>query len=219
MGGRNLFLLNMLTSLTSSTIIHNIQLMREAGLATVGYFYADFRDHAKHSARGLLSSLLIQLCIQSDGFCEILYSLYLKHNRGLQQPSNDALTGCLKEMLAIPDQGPSYILVDALDEYPNSRGFPSPREQALKIVKDLVDLNLPHLHFCITSRPEMDIRMTLAPLAIFSISLHDEVGQNKDIANYVQAIVYSDTVMRGWPREDKRLVVDTLAENGGGMYV
>lgn len=193
--------------------------MREAGLATVGYFYADFRDHAKHSTRGLLSSLLIQLCIQSDGFCEILHSLYLKHNRGLQQPSDEAMTGCLKQMLAIPDQGPSYIIVDALDEYPNSRGFPSPREQALKIVKDLVDLNLPHLHFCIASRPEMDIRMVLGPLAIFSVSLHDEVGQNKDIANYVQAIVHSDTVMREWPREDKRLVIDTLAENGGGMYV
>ena len=193
--------------------------MREAGLATVGYFYADFRDRAKHSARGLLSSLLIQLCIQSDVFCEILYSFYLKHNRGLLQPSDSALTGCLKEMLAIPGKGQLYIILDALDEYPNSHGSPPPREQTLKVVKNLVDLNLPHLHFCVTSRPEIDIRMALAPLATHSMCLHDEVGQIKDIADYIEDIVHSDAIMRGWPKEDKRLVIDTLAENGGGMYV
>ena len=203
----------------SSTIVHNVQLLREAGLATVGYFYADFRDRAKHSARGLLSSLLIQLCTQSDNFCEILYSFYLKHNRGLHQPNDSALTSCLKEMLAIPGEGPLYIIIDALDEYPNSHSFPSPREQALKVVKTLVDLNLPHLHVCVTSRPEMDIRMVLAPLATHSVCLHDEVGQRKDIADYVEDIVHSDKIMRGWPKEYKRLVIDTLAENGGGMYV
>jgi hypothetical protein len=205
--------------LISSTIVHNVQLLRDAGLATVGYFYTDFKDRAKHSARGLLSSLLIQLCIQSDNLCEILYSFYLKHNRGLQQPSDSALTSCLKEMLAIPGEGPLYIIVDALDEYPNTHGYPSPREQALELLKNLVDLNLPHLHLCVTSRPEMDIRMALAPLAIYSVCLHDEVGQNKDIADYIEDIVHTDAIMREWPKEYKRLVIDTLAENGGGMYV
>jgi len=193
--------------------------MREAGLATVGYFYADFRDPAKHSARGLLSSLLIQLCIQSDELCEILHSLYLKHDHGLHQPSDDALRGCLKEMLAVPVQGPFYIIIDALDEHPNFHGLPSPREQALEVVKDLVDLGLPHLRFCITSRPEMDIKAALAHLATHCVSLHEQIGQNKDIADYVKAIVHSDSTMRVWPEEDKRLVIDTLTENAGGMYV
>jgi len=190
--------------------------MCEAGLATVGYYYADFRDSAKHSARGLLSSMLIQLCIQSDDLCEILHTLYLKHARGIHQPSDDALRGCLKEMLAVPVQGPFYIIVDALDEYPNSHGFPSPREQALEVIKDLVDLRLPHLHFCITSRPEMDIRASLAHSAT-SVSLHDQIGQNKDIAYYVKAVVHSDLTMREWPEEDKRLVIDTLTKNAAGM--
>jgi len=190
--------------------------MREAGLAIVGYFYADFRDPAKHSARGLLSSLLIQLCIQSDDLCEILHSLYLKHDHGLHQPSDNVLRGCLKEMLAVQVQGPFYIIIDALDEYPNFHGFPSPREQALEVVKDLVDLRLPHLHFCITSRPEVDIRAALAHSAT-CVSIHDQIGQNKDIADYVKAIVQSDLTMREWPEEDKRLVIDTLTKNAGGM--
>ena len=60
----------------------------EAGLATVGYFNTDFGDQAKRSAR-LLSSLLIQLCIQSDNFCEIPHSLYSTHDRRLQQSSEN----------------------------------------------------------------------------------------------------------------------------------
>jgi len=122
-------------------------------------------------------------------------------------------------MLAIPGEGPLYIIVDALDEYPNSHDYPSPREQALEVMKNLVDLNLPHLHLCVTSRPEIDIRMALAPLATYSVCLHDEVGQNKDIADYIEDIVHTDAIMREWPKEYKRLVIDTLAQNGGGMYV
>jgi hypothetical protein len=193
--------------------------MREAGLATVGYFYADFRDPAKHNARGLLSSLLIQLCIQSDDLCEILHSLYLKHNRGLHQPSDDVLRDCLQEMLTVPVQGQFYIIVDALDEYPNFHGFPSPREQALEVVKGLVDLKLPHLHFCITSRPEMDIRIALAHSETNCVSLHDQNGQNKDIADYIKAIVHSDLTMREWPEEDKTLAIESLTKNAGGMLV
>ena len=48
----------------------------EAGLATVGYFNTDFGDQAKRSARGVLSSLLIQLCIQSDNFTLCLLGKY-----------------------------------------------------------------------------------------------------------------------------------------------
>jgi hypothetical protein len=191
--------------------------MREAGLATVGYFYADFQDKAKRSTRGLLSSLLIQLCTQSDNLCETLYSLYSAHDRGLQQPDDDALIGCLKEMLALPGQAPSYIIVDALDEYPNSNGLPSPREQTLEVMKALIDLKLPYLRFCITSRPEMDIRATLGPSATYSVSLHDEIGQINDLADYVKAIVHSDAIMREWPEEDKTSVINTLVDNGGGM--
>jgi hypothetical protein len=209
--------LNALTSLTSSTIIHVVQLMREAGLATIGYFYADFRDRAKHSTRGLLTSLLVQLCIQSDDLCEILNTLYSTHDHGLLQPSDDVLTDCLTEMLTLPGYGPFYIIIDALDEYPNSHGFPSPREQALEVVKVIMDLKLPHLHFCITSLPEMDIRTTLGSSPNHFVSLHEEIGQNKDIVDYVEAIVNSDSIMREWPDEEKRLVINTLAENGGGM--
>jgi NACHT domain len=191
--------------------------LHDAGLATVAYFYLDFRDASKRDARGLLSSLLIQFCAQSDPFCEILSDLYSKHNRGSQQPSGDALLQCLKKMLELPGQGPLYIIIDALDECPSSSGFPTQRERALKIVQELVEVPLPCLHLCITSRPEIDIRAVLEPLAVHNISLHNESGQNQDIIDYIHSVVRSDPKMRKWREEDKILVIDTLTLKAGGM--
>ena len=135
-------------------------------------------------------------------------------------PTEAALTQCLKDMLTIPDQPPIYIILDALDECPNSYGVPSPRSQVLSLVKQLMDLCLPHLHVCVTSRPEFDIRPTLGRLALHSVSLHDESGQKDDIIDYVKSVVYSDTeetMMKRWREEDKQMVVETLSEKADGM--
>ena len=60
-------------------------------------------------------------------------------------------------MLALPGQGMLYIVVDALDKCPNSLGLPTQCKQVLKIVKELINLKLPHFHFCVTSQPKIDI--------------------------------------------------------------
>ena len=122
-------------------------------------------------------------------------------------------------MLIIPNQPPIYIILDALDECPNSYGVPTPREQVLALVTMLMDLRLAHLHVCVTSRPEFDIRATLGRLALHSVSLHDQSGQRDDIIDYVKSVVYSDaeTMMKRWRDEDKEMVVETLSEKADGM--
>jgi hypothetical protein len=189
----------------------------QTGLATLSFFYFDFRDAAKQDVRSLLSSLLVQLSNRSDNFCTILSELYSAHDRGSQQPSEDALIECLKDMLTRPGQGEIYIVVDALDECPNFSGYPTPREQVLMIMQDLIGLHLPHVHFCIMSRPEVDIRDALEALAVHNVSLHKQAGQNQDISDYIKAVVYSDPKMRRWREEDRQLVVKTLTEKAGGM--
>jgi hypothetical protein len=126
---------------------------------------------------------------------------------------------CLQDMLTIPDQPPIYIILDALDECPNSYGIPSPREQVLTLVTKLMDLQLLHLHICVTSRPEFDIRATLGRLTLRSVSLHEESGQREDITDYVRSVVYSDseTMMKQWREEDKKMVVESLSEKADGM--
>ena len=185
----------------------------------MAYFYFDFRDLDKQHRRNLLPSLLIQLSSQSSPCCDILSRLYSAHDNGAQRPSDVAMIHCLKDMLALPHSQPVYIILDAIDECPNWPGIPSAREQVLALVKELVDLHLPHLHICVTSRPEFDIRATLTPLAHHRVSLHDESGQKKDIVDYVNTVVYSDseTVMKRWRDDDKKMVVDTLSEKADGM--
>ena len=204
----------------SSAIIQDIQTLCDAGLGSIAYFYFDFRDLDKQNRRNLLPSLLVQLSAQSSPRCDILHRLYLKHHNGTQKPTEAALVQCLKDMLTIPDQPPIYIILDALDECPNSYGVPSPRWQVLTLIKQMMDLRLPHLHICVTSRPEFDIRTTLGRLALRSVSLHEESGQKEDIVNYVKSVVYSDseeTMMKRWRDEDKEMVVETLSEKADGM--
>jgi hypothetical protein len=212
-----LFSLSVLNSSTSSTIIEDIQHMCRMGLATLAIFYFDFRDAAKKDARSLLSSILIQLCAQSNKFSQVLSSVYSTHGDGTRQPSEDVLIECLKTMLELPEQGPLFFVVDALDECPNFSDYPTPREQVLVFLQDLIDLRLPHVHFCITSRPEVDIRDVLDPLAIHKVSLHEERGQNQDIVDYINSVVPSDPKMRRWREDDQNLVIETLTKKAGGM--
>jgi hypothetical protein len=205
--------------LNSSSIIRNITTLYGAGSASMAYFYFDFRDIDKKSPRNLLSSLLVQLSTRSDTFCDVLSRLYKDHDDGARQPSDSALMRCLTDMLTLPDQGPVYLILDALDECPNTSGVPSFREEVLDLVKVLVDLRLPSLHICVTSRPEVDIQDALKSVTSHSVSLHDESGQQKDIDKYVESVVHSNSAraIRRWRDADKDLVIKTLSERADGM--
>ena len=208
-----------LTTIASSAIIDNITTLCDSGYATMAYFYFDFRDLNKKTRRNLLPSLLIQLSSRSNHFCDIFYRLYNTHDRGGRQPSDSALTQCLKEMLTLPSQRPVYLIMDALDECPDTSDFPSARKQVLDLVKDLVGLQLPNLHICVTSRPEVNISDALESLASHAVSLQEEEGQKKDIADYIRSVVNSPPgkFMRRWRQEDKEHVIRVLSEKADGM--
>ena len=203
--------------------------MSNTGLAHMAYFFFDFKDEKKQDARALLVSLLSQLSNQSDSFCDILHHRYLTHQSGSLQPQENALTACLKDMVKISENIPIYLIVDALDECPDTPGIPSPRDEVLDLIKELVELNLPHLRLCVTSRHEFDIRRSLEPLTTTStdhstttttptrISLHDERGQKDDIKKYISSIIHSDNYAVGWKDKDKTLVVETLSNKADGM--
>ena len=202
---------------TRSAIIQDIEDMHAIGLATLAYYYFDFRDVKKQDCYGLLSSLISQLSAESDSCYSLLSQLYSDNTRGMRKPTFSALKKCMTEMLGLPGQAPIYIIIDALDECPNFPGRPSARGEVLDLIEELVDLKLPNVHLCVASRPEMDIRMVLEPLTSLKISLHDEGGQKEDIIKYIESVVRSDRSMRRWEEEDKQLVVDTLSDRADGM--
>jgi len=101
--------------LTSSTIIEEIEAIQMSGLASLAMFYYDFREDEKKDLRGLLSSMLFQLCDQSDPYSTVLSTFYSKHRDGARSPSDDELIRCLKDLLSLPGQAPIYLIIDALD--------------------------------------------------------------------------------------------------------
>jgi hypothetical protein len=191
--------------------------LRDAGQASLAFFFFDFRDKdKKQDFRNFITSLLVQLSAYSSPCCKTISRLYSSHGKGTQQPSNGALTNCLRDMLSVAAQQPIYIVVDALDECPSSSGIPTPREVVLNLLGCLVRLGLPNLRICVTSRPEADIKKALEPLPHSPVSLHDETGQKKDISDYVSSVVYSDKMWR-LRDEERKLVVEELSKKTDGM--
>ncbi len=203
--------------MTSSAIIENIISMRKSGLASLGFFYCDFREDVKRDLRGLVSSILVQLSHQSDSYYHIVSKFYSAHADGSQHPGDNELVQCLKDILGVSGQAPVYLIVDGLDECPAISATPSPREKVLIFLEELIGLQLPNLRICVTSRPEIDIKDVLEPLTFRSISLHDETGQMEDIDNYIRSAVNTDPMMRRWKAADKELVIDVLIKQSDGM--
>jgi hypothetical protein len=191
--------------------------MRKSGLASLAMFYCDFREEQKKDVHGLLTSMLVQLCQQSDAYCDILSKLYLEHKDGSENPSDGRLVRCLKDLLNVPSQAPIFLVVDALDEFPNIPSLSSPREEVLTLLQDLIDSQFTNLRICVTSRPEADIKPILEPLTFRSVSLHDERGQKEDLEMYIRSIVNTNRNMRRWRPEHKQLVIDVLTERADGM--
>ncbi|KAH9013414.1 hypothetical protein EDB85DRAFT_967604 [Lactarius pseudohatsudake] len=183
-------------SILCYSIIRQVTRLCDAGLALMAYFYFDFKDTAKQDARAALSSLLIQLSYQSDPCSDILGRLYSAHRSGGVQPGDATLMKCLSDMLALPRNGPIYIILDALDECPKSAGTPSPRESVLELVGWLTKLGHP----------------------TYVVSLHEQSGQQEDINDYIVSFTNTDTYMRKWKQEIKGLVIERLTRGVDGMF-
>ena len=181
----------------------------------MAYYYFDFRDNKKQDRYGLLSSLILQLSSESDSCCNILSKLYSSNNRA-RRPTVIALKKCIKDMLSLPGEGPIYIVIDALDECPNSSGTPSARREVMELIKELVGLGLPNVYLCVASRPEIDIQMVLELLKPLQISLDDEMGQRGDIVAYIEYTVRSNSTPE-WTEKDQGLVIHTLSQKANGM--
>jgi hypothetical protein len=134
-------------------------------------------------------------------------------------PSEVALAACLKRMVEVLGRDPVYLIIDALDECPNTTRIPSPRQEVLDLVGDLINSRYLNLHICVTSGLEQDIRSVLEPLTSNSllVSLHEETRHREDIIYYVKSSVREDEEMRHWRTEDRNQVIESLSQRAGGM--
>ncbi|EMD37971.1 hypothetical protein CERSUDRAFT_72606 [Gelatoporia subvermispora B] len=198
-----------------SMIIDALLCDRLLSNSMVAFFYCDFRDSSKQDISGLLFHLLLDISAQSSDCTKILSDLYSSHGMGSRRPSGHELQKCLEKMLNISTNRPLYIVVDALDECPDS-GIKSPRDRMLKLIKDILGLCLSNVHICITSRPEPGIAEALRPLSSQSIAIDKSFEHSADIAKYVKSALDTDAGFSSWSEDDKSLVVETLSEKASG---
>jgi hypothetical protein len=144
----------------SSAIIEDIQNKQKTRSAWIAYYYFDYKDSSKHDVRGILAFHVSQLGGDSVRCWGVLYH---ECRNGPSPPSNAALANCLEDMLKLPGRLPIFIILDALDESPNTVETPSAREKVLDFMDDLLGSEHPNLFICITSRPEQDIQSVLTP--------------------------------------------------------
>ena len=192
--------------------------MQKSGDASLAMYFYDFRDDLKKDLRGLLSSILFQLCDQSDSYHNILSTFHSTHRNGGQSPRDEELIRCLVDLVKLPGPPPVYLIVDGLDESPNTSKS-SHRKQVLSFLDGLVNAQpkLQNLRLCVTSRPEVDIKTVLEPLTFCPLSLENEGGQKKDIKDYIESFVRTDDEMKNWIPKHKQLVIDVLTEKADGM--
>jgi hypothetical protein len=191
--------------------------MSKSGRASLAMYYYDFREQQKKDLRGLLSSVLFQLCDQSDSYYDILFTFHSAHRNGAQTPSDDDLVQCLTNLLNIPGPVPVYLIIDGLDEFPSDSSLSSSREELLSLLEDFVEAKFQNVRICVTSRPEEDIQTILERLAFRSVSLHDQREQQEDIKKYIEAFVSSHRSMKNWDQEYRQLVIDVLTKRADGM--
>ncbi|KAH9980856.1 hypothetical protein BGW80DRAFT_1453810 [Lactifluus volemus] len=145
------------------------------------------------SGKSILCSSIVENIkdMSNDGLGSICY-FYFDYKDTSKRDIHGLLSSLL-DMLNLDERLPVYIIIDALDECPNTPPTSSPRGKVLDLLEDL---SLPSLH----------------------IPLHDQGGQRDDIINYVDFVVHSHKGTQKWRSEDKDLVIQRLSEGANGMF-
>ncbi|KAH8987960.1 hypothetical protein EDB86DRAFT_2069174 [Lactarius hatsudake] len=206
-------------TILTSAVIESLREQYEDGSATIAYFYFEFGDLPKRRVRNLLSLLLIQLAAHSDTRRKVLQDLYSKHGDGSREPTEEALLESLKDMLKLTTGGPTFLVIDALNE-----ALPSvpPQADAIKVIEELVSLELPDLRIFATSRsisdPEIEGEQPLESLASHTVCLHENKDHLEDIRSYIDWCIKDNKRMKRWRREDKDDTIKTLSKKGAGSW-
>lgn len=156
----------------------------------MAYFYFSFTDAAKQQCSNMLSSLLTQIASQVDLTPDCLASLHRAYQRS--NPPKADVKRCLHTLFNETPIHHVYVLIDALDEIPDTDG----REEACKILEELSQH--PKVHILTTSRREHDITEYMSECnSITDISIQNSEVDH-DIQLYVRERLKADKKLKKW---------------------
>jgi hypothetical protein len=200
----------------SSTIIEDLKrICAQTTNYVLTYFYFTYREPQTKTAISCLSSLLRQLCANSD-IPESLQRLYRTWEERLTNPSVNDIKASLASL--IREQGQVFIVIDALDECPDDPD----KLQRAEILKWIIETlsQSPNAHILFTSRNDLrslDIADAVGPLPGMVQVQVDSARNSSDIQLYLSHQFESNSALQELKIRSKIDIQDFLFEQSHGM--
>ena len=158
----------------------------------------------------LLRSLIKQICAGEDMIPQVVQTLVSRHRASGQQPSISTLITVLHNL--VDDlRKQTFIILDALDEYPETK-----RWELLNTLKRLLDSEPRDLHVLATSRETHDIQHKMKILATEKIYIQSS-HVDPDIKLHVRTCLVEDPKLDRLPGHIKHEIEIKLGEGAHGM--
>ena len=169
----------------------------------------------KQKVANFMSSMLADLCTQTNDLPDPVQQLHLKCNNGHREP---LLADLISVFLAVlPFFVAVYVIIDALDECP-TKG--DERQELLKAIKAIHDQSAMNLHLLLTSRLQYDIESVIRSLTgVTAVQIESKIN-NDDIKMYIRSEVQEIRTQNIWWHDQLCTAVEeTLLKGANGMLV
>ena len=174
--------------------------------AATTFIYCNHKEHAKHTVRELIASILKQLVQGHPVISEWAMSLYNKHYSKATYPSLEELTEALR--MEVGRYPRVFVIVDALDELDERH-----RIRLIKVIQSLSNT----VNLMVTSRPLPPIEAIPRGAKSMRIS-----ASAHDVRLYIEhRIQQEDRLMlfAGQRGDLQQSIVDKISGNVQGMFV
>jgi hypothetical protein len=175
----------------------------------LAYFFFSFRETEKQKASNLPRSILAQLLGQNDNIPTTIQTFYEEHEHGA--PSESGVLNSIRDLIT---KSETYIIIDALDECPNTG---DERTELCNILTKMHSWSRERLHILVTSRKETDLLESLLPIVTQeSIGIQGSVVDT-DIRKFVRTQLQVNSKLSKLSGELQAEIEQALVEKSGGM--
>lgn len=179
--------------------------------STIAYWYFDFDNSSSLNVSNMLRSLIKQLCFGETVLPTAVQEMCKKYRASGHQPTTKVLLTTLHSAID-SIRKKTFLVLDALDEYPESR-----RQELLAAIRLLRDSEHGDIHVLVTSRrEEYDIRHTLNPITTQEVSIEGHVVDD-DIRTHVRACLTEDARLCRLSPSMKEAIEVRLVSSAQGM--
>lgn len=211
----------------SSSVIRCLQDTATLQPSLVLYFFFTFSDNKKQSLESAARTLLFYLCLERPDVEALVFKSLEQIEQAGHRPSPETLIDMLLDMISLCHDQRVFILLDGLDESPDSTNYTWDgasksvgRSEILDGIRALAQARMAHVRLLVTSRPKRDIAEVMQELAqVRHIVVLKNVNIARDIAAYVQDTVRLGSGFKRWRRfpDVQRQIVDAVITKANGM--